>query len=166
MENLEQLNWDKFLFLSKIDALKKQELFEKTYDLENCKNYHLDLENNKMTFEKNENYQLNAKIQVSGVITKNTGLWYWSSDIKSFPSESKKLTTLIKKIGQQYNFPALSNSCWLATEDDGVEMLAVSMKLLKGIGFYIIKTNKVSYFITILTIDEKKKMTKKYKNKI
>lgn len=80
--------------------------------------------------------EINFKYVNIGTFSRNTNTWKWSWDKEHTEESTKDILEKVRSYGKQNGFEKLTTGYFAADETEGWEFVAISAKLLEGLGAY------------------------------
>jgi len=162
---LETLDYNSFAETCVEELKVLQDKFQTDYDLNWYENWFYNQSTGLLTFSTGDK-ELNFKYIDAGSFSEKSNTWKWSWDNDSTLENVKERTHLIKKFGQNSNFPKLINGYFESDEFEAWEFAAIAAKLTNGIGVYrpVNDRQLQIYFVITGLIDNEaaKKIKDKY----
>jgi hypothetical protein len=112
-----------------------QDKFKEEYDLDWYQNWFYNQATGLLTFS-TEGVELNFKYFQVGSFSKKSNTWKWSWDNDHTLERVKEQTRIIKKFGQECNYPKLVDGVFESDEFEAWEFTAIAAKLSDGIGIH------------------------------
>ena len=126
-----------------------QDLFKEKYRIDSFSNWFYDDEFQILRLYNDNEDEIFFKYIPIGTfsLTKETWMWSW---FNNYLNEKNKTETLkIKKFGIENDYKKLYEGTFPSDKYDGWEFLAISFKLLNGIGAYNIQTENLNYYLLL-----------------
>jgi hypothetical protein len=120
--------------------------------------YRFDLETATLTFDRGSDLVV-ADLTVIGTTSRSEGtfLWSWAND--SLPAMAASLTTRVRAFGEDNDLPLLTRPEWPAARPEGLEMLAISARILDAAGCFVHESGDVTYYFALFHLRETPKRT-------
>ncbi|MFY1046619.1 DUF6882 domain-containing protein [Chryseobacterium sp. GP-SGM7] len=129
-----------------------QDKFKVEYKVDSFENWFYDDDLDILRLYNNDEDEIFFKYIPIGTfsITKETWMWSW---FNNYLNEKNKAKTLkIKKFGIENDYKKLYEGTFTSDKFDGWEFLAISFKLLNGIGAYNIQMENLNYYLLLTEI--------------
>lgn len=126
-----------------------QDRFKEKFDIDSYGNWFYDDESAILRLFNNDEEEIFFKYIPIGTFSLDKKTWMWSW-FNNYLIEKNKIETLkIKQFGEENRYEKLTNGTFPSDEFSGWEFLAISQKLLKGIGVYNINCDNLNYYVLL-----------------
>lgn len=130
--------------------IKIQNKLKEQYKIDSYSNWFYDSESEILRLYNDDNNEIFFRYIPIGTFSLTSKTWMWSW-FNNYLNEKNKLKTLnIKTFGEENHYTKLSEGTFQSDEYDGWEFLAISLKILDGIGAYNIKTEKLNFYLLLI----------------
>ncbi|MDW8549213.1 hypothetical protein NG800_009845 [Epilithonimonas ginsengisoli] len=129
-----------------------QNRFKEEFDIDSYTNWFYDDESGILRLYNNDDDEIFFKYIPIGTFSLSQKTWMWSWLNNSLVVKSKIETLKIKQFGEENQFEKLTTGTFPSDEFDGWEFLAISQKVLNGIGVYKINGDKLNYYLLLTEI--------------
>lgn len=115
---------------------ERQDSLEREYGLSKLRRPSWDQRTGRLTLSDSGKVALEADVQFVGSLskTKNTWLWAWANP--SVRDEVKSGAQAVRRYGERFGIPRLTEREWAAERDDAWEMTALAARILNARGAY------------------------------
>jgi hypothetical protein len=96
---------------------------------------------------------VNAHIQVMGTVSACEGTYLWSWANGTLPAGSYEHVERVREFGVEHDLPLLTTGEWPGGRAEGMEMLAISSRILDAPGCFIEDIGDFSMFLAILRFE-------------
>ena len=129
-----------------------QDRFKEKFDIDSYGNWFYDDESAILRLFNNDEEEIFFKYIPIGTFSLDKKTWMWSW-FNNYLIEKNKIETLkIKQFGEENRYEKLTNGTFPSDEFSGWEFLAISQKLLKGIGVYTTNEERLNYYLLLTKI--------------
>ncbi|KFC19923.1 DUF6882 domain-containing protein [Chryseobacterium sp. FH1] len=126
-----------------------QNRFKEEFDIDSYANWFYDGESAILRLYNSDDDEIFFKYIPIGTFSLSQKTWMWSW-FNNYLNEKNKIETLkIKQFGEENQFEKLTTGTFTSDEFDGWEFLAISQKLLAGIGVYKINGDNLEHFLLL-----------------
>jgi hypothetical protein len=122
---------DSFVYLNTAQDRAKED-----FRLGSYQRFDWNQENGTLVFSDSGIAKVVAAIQLVGSISKRSGTWLWSWDNSTVLGNVKDRLVEVRQFGERHGLKELIIPKWVATEEDGWAMTAITAKLLQAKGAY------------------------------
>lgn len=130
------VDWDAFLDECIDYTQRVQGHLMSIYPIEQCAQYQLDLERDKIQWTNRGHVVVEANIALIGTYSTRSESWRWHWANDHISDQDWYKFGYFCAFGEQNGFQPLSHAQWPATLDDAYEMMAVACYLLQAEGVY------------------------------
>lgn len=135
-----------------VEAFKEiQQEFRENFKIDDYTNWYYNQATELLTLSTVDN-QINFRYIPIGTYSEKTTTWMWSWENKNSIEKSKKEVLIIKKFGEENHFPKLAEGYFESDKYDGWEFVAISNKLIGGIGGYRIKSDHLEIYMLVTAL--------------
>ena len=126
-----------------------QDKFKAEFNIDSFANWFYDSDSHILRLYNDENDEIFFKYIPIGTFSFSSETWMWSW-FNNYLSESNKSETLkIKDFGEENSFKKLYEGTFPSDKFDGWEFLAISYKILSGIGVYNVTTDNLNFYLLL-----------------
>lgn len=134
--------------------MRIQDKFKEKHNIDSFKNWFYNADFELLRLYNDDEDEIFFKYIPIGTYSLNSKTWMWSWFNNSLIEKSKLKTLKIKEFGETNNFEKLIEGTFSSDEFDGWEFLAISKRILGGIGCYKINSENLNlYFLLTENID-------------
>jgi hypothetical protein len=123
--------------------------FRNKFKVEDYSNWYYDQVTELLTLS-NEGREVNFKYIPIGTYSRETKTWLWSWNNDESIERSKDETLKIRELGEKQDYHKLKEGYFESDEYDGWELVAISNKILNGIGGYKLQIDQVEKYMVII----------------
>ena len=132
-----------------------QDAFLLNYDTNSYSNWFYDQESELLRLYNEDDSEIFFKYIPVGSYSLISNTWMWSWENKGSIEEHKNETLKVKKLGEQYGFENLTNGLFECEKGECLKFIAISKKLIGGIGFYCANSKDLLKYILIKEVYKK-----------
>ncbi len=125
-----------------------QEEFRKKYSIDNYANWFYNQETGLLTFS-SEGKEINFKYIPIGTFSTKSGTWMWTWNNGHSVEKNRKATIAVKEFGEKEQFERLSEGCFESGINEGWEFVAISNRILNGIGGYRVLSDHLYIYMVV-----------------
>lgn len=122
--------------------------FRENFKIDDYANWYYNQATELLTFSTGDD-QINFKYIPVGTYSEKTKTWMWAWENSDSIERAKKETLKIKNFGKNNQFEKLTKGHFKADKYDGWEFVAISNKLLGGIGGYRVKSEHLEIYMLV-----------------
>lgn len=131
------------------EAFKKvQNTFMKSFKIDDYANWYYNQATELLTFSTGDD-QINFRYVPIGTYSEKTETWMWSWQNSDSIESTKKETLAIRNFGENNQYDKLTKGHFESDKYDGWEFVAISNKLLGGIGGYRVKSDHLEIYMLV-----------------
>ncbi len=143
------IDYREFADLELKNLISFQQEFKEQYKIDSFTNWFYDSDLEILRLYNDAGDEIYFKYIPIGTFSLNTKTWMWSWFNNHLNEKSKTETLKIKNFGFENEYKKLSEETFQSDEYDGWEFLAISFKLLNGIGVYNLQTENLNYYLLL-----------------
>jgi hypothetical protein len=115
--------------------------------------YRFDLETATLTFDRGADLVV-ADLAVIGTTSRSEGTFLWSWANESLPVAATARATRVRVFGDENDLPLLTRPEWPAARPEGLEMLAISARILDAEGTFVHESGDVTHYFALFDFRE------------
>lgn len=142
-------NYENFASKEIQNLISIQNKFKESFIIDSYKNWFYDGETELLRLYNSDEDEIFFKYIPIGSYSLNSKTWMWSWFNDSTIEKSKQETSKIKNFGIENHYNKLTQGTFTSDEYDGWEFLAISLKILGGIGTYKINSEHLEIYMLI-----------------
>jgi hypothetical protein len=114
--------------------------------------YHWHLDPPVLEFKRASDYVRAVLCCIGGVsLREGTFLWSWAND--AIPACAKQGIERVRTFGQHHGLPLLTSASWRGSRPEGLEMLAISGRILDAQGAWVAPAEDVTLFFALSSFE-------------
>lgn len=129
-----------------------QDQFKEEFDIDSFANWFYDDESEILRLYNSDDDEVFFRYIPIGTYSLDKETWMWSWFNNSLTAKSKIETLKIKQFGEENDYEKLFSGTFPSYKFDGWEFLAISQRLLNGIGVYKTNGEKLNYYLLLTEI--------------
>ncbi|MDR6921946.1 MULTISPECIES: DUF6882 domain-containing protein [Chryseobacterium] len=148
------LDYNEFAQSELNELIPIQEEFINKYNINSFTNWFYDSDSQILRLYNNDHDEIFFKYIPIGTYSLTSETWMWSWFNNYLTENNKSETLKIKDFGQENSFKKLYEGTFSSDKFDSDEFIAISFKILRGIGVYIASTEKLNFYLLLTEIIE------------
>ena len=115
--------------------------------------YRFDLDSATLTFDRGSDLVV-ADLTVIGTTSRSEATFLWSWANESLPAIATTLASRVRAFGETNHLPLLTRSEWPGARPEGLEMLAISARILDAEGAFVHESGDVTFYFALFDFRE------------